>query len=111
MHPDAQKHIDFLSTGYSVDENLDMFHILHMYPGELAAINDVGFVDSRMFNLIGFNTDTMTKKDLGMHDGLRFSIGGPAPLYLRIFADGSTLVKFMNAVKVYGDYQEAEVAE
>lgn len=110
---EVQECIDFLSTGYTENNSLDSFHILHIYPKDLAFPYDsedpIGFVDSRMFKLVGFNTAAMERREfIGQKDGLDFY--DPVPIKaIRIFADGSTLVKFRSPVKV-GMGQSASIS-
>lgn len=93
---DPLEHIEYLST-YKENDKLQEFNILHLYPGDLAWPN--GYVDSRFFNLIGFNHNTMERRDLGKRDGLRFAPNVTVML-VRIFADGSTLIRFWKPVWV-----------
>ena len=98
----VQARIDILNI-YLEDQSLELFHIIHMYPGKLAY--PTGYVDSRYFTLWGFNTDKMLKKNLGIHDGLDLNNIlnphlSPKVNIIRIFADGSTLIKFLTPVKV-----------
>lgn len=97
----VQRRVDVLED-YEYNPRLEKFNILHMYPGELAYPN--GFYDSRFFLLVGFNTNTMEKNELGMHDALnmtkRLDTIDPSVEFIRIFADGSTMIKFKEPVEV-----------
>jgi hypothetical protein len=94
-----------VNTRYTENDKIQEFHILHLYPKELAYPN--GFYDSQFFNLVGFNTETMERRDLGQHDGIRYDLG-VRPQLTRIFADGSTLLKFYSPVGVES-FQEANI--
>jgi hypothetical protein len=107
----VQARVDFLDSGYVVSESIKTFHILHLYRGKIAYPN--GYIDSRLFTLWGFNTDKMMKKNLGIHDGLSLinvlrPEESPKVDIIRIFADGSTLIRFLTPVKV-SDGQCADV--
>ena len=98
--PEVQRCIDFLSE-YNVNEYLDSFHIIHLYPMEIAYPN--GYYDSRFFEVVGYNTSTMERKDIGKTDGIRFEgTQTICPDMVRIFADGSTLIRFSKPVSFYG---------
>lgn len=92
-NPTVQGHIDFLEEAYTDNPDLKSFHILHMYPERKMAYPD-GYYDSRFFELIGFNTDTMERRSLGRHDSLdnRFEMEFKVTM-IRVFVDGSTMVK------------------
>lgn len=108
MDSAVQEQIDFLDKGYRENASETEFNVLHLYPGELAV--GAGFVDSKFFELIGFNTDRRTKKNLGTHDGIRFNRLGVTQVQLvRIFADGSTLIRLRKPVVVGAGYQEVEL--
>ena len=95
----VQKYIDFLDKFYKEDDTLDTFNVFHLYPREVAYPN--GFYDSRFFELIGFNFDLAKKKNLGVHDGMDIiPVNSPQVSMIRIFADGSTLIRFNELVKV-----------
>jgi len=98
--------IGVLNT-YTENKDLKEFDCVHMYPEELAFPN--GYYDSRFFKLIGFNFDTHEKKDLGKHDGIDNFSKGMIIRNLRIFADGSTFVRFAYKVKVTGHFQSIEI--
>jgi hypothetical protein len=91
----VQEHIDVLKK-YTENENLEAFQIFHLYPGKTAYPN--GHHDSRWFELIGYNYKIKEFKKLGKHDGLTFLC---QPDIVRIFADGSTIIRFAIAVKIY----------
>jgi hypothetical protein len=97
--PEAvQANIDVLKD-YIENEELSEFNIFHMYPGELCYPD--GYFDSRWFELVGYNYCTMEFRKLGKHDGLRFDyIKNPKVDIVRIFADGSTLIRFDNVVSI-----------
>jgi hypothetical protein len=101
-----QERIDILGT-YTEDEALEEFDILHLYPLENAYPD--GFVDAKFFRLVGFNCETQRKRDLGRRDQLELNdfittkVAG-----IRIYVDGSTMIKFAGMVKVKL-YKSAEV--
>jgi hypothetical protein len=108
----VQARIDILNI-YLEDQSLELFHIIHMYPGKLAY--PTGYVDSRYFTLWGFNTDSMKKRNLGRHDGLDLWEDGDGVISakiasIQIFADGSTCIRFRHPVYIYLE-QCATVAE
>jgi len=56
---------------YKENENLKEADIFHLYDtGEECIKDNTGYHDSRHFILVGFNTKTMEKCELGRHDGL-----------------------------------------
>jgi len=81
---------------YKPTKNLDQFDILHLYPMGLAF--PTGYYDSRYFNLIGFNTQTMQKRDLGEHDCVDFS--NCQIEIAQVFADGAFLLKMKHLIKI-----------
>jgi hypothetical protein len=83
------------------------FDILHMYPQGLAYPD--GFHDSRFFELWAFSTRDMVKfKSKRPHDELRFT--GHADMdIIRIFADGSTFIRFKTPRQIDCKYQAADV--
>jgi hypothetical protein len=98
---DVQEYVDVLAK-YADAPSLSSFDILHLYPKEIAAPN--GYFDSRFFELVGFNIVTMQKRSLGRHDSVDFD-GDVGLQMVRIFADGSTLVKFRSPVAAIGNTQ------
>ena len=100
------KHIKFLSE-YKEFDGLKEFNILQLYPMGLCYPD--GYYDSRWFNLVAYNYLTNQMKNLGRHDGLTFNSNNPAVDIVRIFADGSTLIRFKGLVKVE-NWQAAEIS-
>lgn len=95
---EVQEHVDILLE-YSLNDDLDEFNLFHLYPEELAFPN--GYYDSRFFTLIGFNFDKKEKRIIEGRDGLRFVPNAGVDVdIIRIFADGSTLIRFLNLVKM-----------
>lgn len=76
MPSEVKKMIAVLNS-YKWDDTTGAFNIFHLYPKGLAYPD--GFYDSQWFECIGFNTTTMTKKDLGLHDQMNFQ--GKKPLF------------------------------
>lgn len=94
---EVKEEIDFLTTGYKINNKLDYFDILHLYPENKPAYPN-GFTDARFFELIGFNSITRERKNLGRHDGIRV-INSCVDLYhLMVYADGSFFAKFTKLV-------------
>jgi hypothetical protein len=96
---EVQSYLDVLKS-YEENKNLEEFNLFHMYPEEELCYPN-GYYDSRWFNLVGYNTKKMEFKYLGKHDGLDFE-----PYYIpkidiaRIYADGSTLIRFYDLVNI-----------
>lgn len=94
---------------YTEDEALEEFNIFHMYgDGKPCIFYDNGYVDAQNFNLMGYNTKTKKKRDLGRHDSLNLSTECK-PDIIRIFMDGSTMVRFRDMVILDGNYQAQEI--
>lgn len=93
---EVQECIDQLKE-YSVSSDLGRFNLIQMYPKELAYPH--GYYDSRFFDLKGFNTELMQFRDLGIHDGMSFNPGVEIDI-CRIWADGSTLIRFVGFVEI-----------
>lgn len=90
IYPDeVQEYIDILDE-YEINDNLKEFDIFHMYPREIAYPE--GYYDSRFFDLIGYNTETMQKCSLGKHDSMVFG-GNTKIRSVKIFMDGSTMIR------------------
>ncbi len=101
--------VDKIFGVYTEDEELNEFNIFHMYgDGKPCIFFNNGYVDSQNFNLVGYNTDLNKKRDLGRHDSFN-----PTPdcklKMVRIFMDGSTMVKFSEKVTFDIPYQAMEV--
>lgn len=112
---ETQPYIDLLDE-YEINDELDSFDCFHIYPKELCVQGDDinGFVDSRFFDVIGFSFIRHQKKNLGRHDELDFL---PYTLYkppeisrIRIYADGSTFIRFTKPVS-FLSYQSAIIYE
>lgn len=96
---EIQDQIDVLSTYEQVD-NLETCDLLHLYDsGENCGENNSGYWDSRHFTLWAFNFNLKKKINLGRHDGINMRDGAVVGI-IRIFADGSTLVRFAKSVKI-----------
>jgi hypothetical protein len=100
----VQHHIDNLKI-YKENENLESFQLFHLYSGKTAYPR--GYYDSRWFELIGYNYKTKEFKNLGEHDGLTLEA---QPDIIRIFADGSTVIRFKKDVLIYNT-QDALIEE
>ena len=82
---------------YEVNDNLDRCNIVHLYPSGLAYPD--GYVDSRFFELRMYNSENMQMRVYAPCDSLDIADGVGVKM-IRIFADGSTLVKFASPVTV-----------
>jgi len=96
--------IDFINNHYSVNEELKICNIVHMYPKELTGDN--GYVDARFFELHIFNTETKEKRVLQNKDSLEMM--NAKILFIRIFVDKSTMVKLSGMHRI-GIYQGCEL--
>ena len=101
---EVQSYVKVLDE-YEESNTIETFNILHMYSGDLAYPD--GYWHARWFELVGYNTEQMQKRNFGIHDRLSFEngvkVGG-----IEIFADGATLISFNNFVCI-GDTQAASV--
>lgn len=90
---EAQEQIDILST-YEEESELETIDLLHLYDtGRCCVDDDSGYHDSRHFMLWGFNVNQKKKINLGIHDAVSFGEGDFVK-FVRIFVDGSTLIRF-----------------
>lgn len=87
------------------NKELKKADIFHLYDtGEECFKDNSGYHDSRHFNLIAFNSETMEKHNLGRHDGI-FNHGNDVRVVImRVFADGSFFVRLEKPATI-GDYQ------
>lgn len=109
---EVQRYIDILEDYREDTECAEDFRadIIHLYPQELAYPN--GYTDSRWFILWAFDTDSMTKRNLGKHDGVYFLSSDRYRIRItdfKVFADGSFLVAFNEPILVDGLLQLAIV--
>lgn len=82
---------------YKVNDELEEFNIFHLYPKDLAYPD--GYYDARFFELVGFNTERMEKRNLGEN---KDSLWINSPIKrIYIYADGATLVEFSFMVRGY----------
>ena len=93
---EVQEKLKILDT-YKENNTMNKFNLFHLYPKELAFPN--GYYDSRFFELVGFNTTTMEKRNLGRHDGMNFSFGECVVDTAQVYADGAFLIKLKHLVK------------
>lgn len=99
MNKEVKKYLDTVFTEYDEDLTMNEYNILHMYPKGIAYPN--GYLDSQFFELIGYNTITRKFKNLGSnHDSIRFFEDSTRVNFIRIFADGSTMICFKSIVKI-----------
>ena len=94
MSAEQKYHIDLLDD-YELDENLEEFHIFHLYASGYT--NGNGYNDSMFFTLDGYNKYTKTYNSWEGRDRLMFG-DGVCPKYVGIYADGSTIVLFDKVV-------------
>ena len=86
---------------YSEANNLQEADIFHLYDtGEECILDNSGYHDSRHFNLIAFNTKTMQKRNFGRHDGISSPFNEIPISLVRVYADGSFLIRFKRPVKI-----------
>lgn len=93
----AQAYVDDIFNRYTENDKLELFDILHMYDTKkLCLIKNSGYHDSRHFELVGYNLKLKQKRKLGLHDSVNLD---RAPVSMvRIFIDGSTMIKFNHPV-------------
>lgn len=104
---EVQECLDVLKK-YNLNENLTTYDIFHLYPKELAYPN--GYYDSRFFELFGYNTKTMEYRKIRVADELDFySCKDKDISMMRIFADGSTLIKFNETHEVIAFCQSVSI--
>ena len=92
---EVKDHLDFLNT-YQWNNKLITFNILHIYSsGELCYPN--GYYDSMWMKVILFNSDTKERREIKRKcDGINFfSDIKCTPSMIRIFADGSFFIRFL----------------
>ncbi len=86
---------------YKPTKKLKEADIFHLYDtGKNCVDNDSGYHDSRHFNLVAFNTKTLEKCDMGIYDGIQNLSDDKIVDLIRIFSDGSTIVRFRQPVEV-----------
>lgn len=93
--------IDEILGQYTECDSLELFDVLHLYDtGKACMVNNSGYHDSRHFDLVGFNTATRQRRNLGRHDGIEFTSEKymPAIKLIRIFLDGAMLIRFYKPV-------------
>jgi len=82
---------DDILDRYKEDKDLANFNIIHIYPKELC--NEHGIRNSRFFEVVGFNTVSNKKRNLGKHDDLRKWELAPLNLHgVQVFRDKSTIL-------------------
>lgn len=87
---------------YKENENLKEADIFHLYDtGEECIKDNTGYHDSRHFKLIGFNTKTMEKCELGRHDGLESFSDNLCIRKIRVYADGSFFISLSRPAKLH----------
>ena len=93
-----QYHIDYLSR-YTEVENMEKCDILHLYNTKKYWADNDWFYDAMMFDLWAYNTKTKQKIYLWEKDEIMpYDCGIQM---IRIFVDGSTLVRFKELVKIW----------
>ena len=96
---EVQERLKILDA-YVWNESLKAFDILHLYDDGLAYPD--GYYDARFFNLIGFNTELMQKRDLGRHDVCDFWDDNIIISKAQVWADGAFLIVFAHMIKPVG---------
>jgi len=94
---DVNEVFDRYTENYSLKE-ADIFHLYDT--GDECIVHSDGFHDSRHFRLIAFNTETMEKSDLGIHDGIQSISPNSKVNQIRVFADGSFFISFHELQKI-----------
>jgi len=87
---------------YDENDSLTKFNILHLYDDGYAYPD--GYYDSRFFVLVGFNTVTMQKKNLGRHDAIDFW-DGCVISKSQVYGDGAFLIKLDHMITNVGNTQ------
>ena len=86
---------------YKENQKLTHADIFHLYDtGEECYKNNSGYHDSRHFELIAFNSNTMQKRNLGRHDGI-IHYGETPMLSSRIYADGSFFIRMKKPLEIH----------
>lgn len=96
------KHYDYQAVfdSYKDTPNLSVADIFHLYDtGKECFHDNSGYQDARHMRVVAFNSETMQKCDLGIHDGIITTVKEEAKLFLiRMYADGSTLIRLKEPV-------------
>jgi hypothetical protein len=86
---------------YKEDTKLLEANIFHLYDTKKECIKDnSGYHDSRHFRLVAFNSESMTKRELGRHDGLHSFSNDLCIRKIRIYADGSFFISLSRPAKI-----------
>jgi hypothetical protein len=101
MPEETKKRVAILNK-YEETDSLKEFDILHLYDDGYAYPD--GYYDSRFFVLIGFNTKTMQKKDLGTHDAIDFW-DDCVISKSQVYGDGAFLIKMAHMITNVGNTQ------
>ena len=89
---EVQEKLDVLKL-YDLNTELTEYNIFHLYPKGLAYPD--GYYGSRFFNLVGYNSKTREYREIRISDELDFSnCKNQDVSMIKIFADGSTLIRF-----------------
>ena len=84
---------------YKEVEDMKLVNLIHIYYKELTKGN--GIVNSRFFEVVGYNTETMEKMNLGRHDEIREMSGYELPVkQIQVFEDKSTIIVFSCQMKI-----------
>ncbi len=87
---------------YTENEKLEEADIFHLYDTrEECIIKNNGYHDSRLFRLVGFNTQTIEKRELGIHDGLESFSNNLCVRKIRVYADGSFFISLSRPAKLH----------
>lgn len=93
--------VDAVFNEYTTNDNLQEANIFHLYDtGEDCYENNSGYHDSRHFRLVAFNTFTMEKCDLGIHDGIESINDSLSIRLIRIYADGSFFIRLNDVASI-----------
>lgn len=92
-------------TEYKEDNELEMFNIIHLYPGENTADDATdGYVNQKFFEVVGFNSETGNKRFRKLpskkYDGIFLSgiYNGNTILDVGVWGDGSFIITFKEPI-------------
>ena len=87
---------------YELVDSLDEVNIIHLYDTNiLCSENDTGYNDARHFTLKTFNTKTNQRAIETKHyDGIDILDSDVEVNMIRIYEDGSTMIRFKNPVSI-----------
>ena len=85
LHNRQYKEVEF--------KDMEKYNIMHLYPTSLLGEDNDGYVDSRMFKVWIFNSETkQASKCRGLHDEVMLSFFKPSVRNIRVYKDGSIVL-------------------